>query len=62
MSEIDYFVDEKSVVDHTVLSQRSRDMCDGLPMYWMDRDYHQGSKTLFEYRHAKSMHNDTQTA
>ena len=37
LPEMDYFVQKNTVVDAAILSPRSRDMCQGLPVYWMTR-------------------------
>ena len=38
LPETDYYIHKKEVVDTAILSPRSRDMCQGLPVYWTTRD------------------------
>ena len=37
LPEIDYYIQKDRAVDGAILSVRSRDMCQGLPVYWMTR-------------------------
>ena len=48
LPEMDYYVQKDTVMDSAILSPRSREMCQGLPVYWMARSSEISGKHYFE--------------